>query len=113
VDRIEGARSTVQTFTPRYAVELTPSGTLSIPSTTQNAAESTFSVAPPRLSDPRTSGSRSKSVFAKSGPTYIYQCGMCGKKFRRSRMNSKIGKHKGHGGFSRPGRTGILVETKY
>lgn len=113
VDRIEGAHSTAQTFTPRYAVELTPSGTPSIPSTTRNAAETTFSAAPPRPFAPRSSRDRSKSVFARRGPTYIYQCGMCGKKFRRSRMDSKLGKHKGQGGFSCPGRTGILVETKY
>ncbi|TJW39331.1 MAG: WYL domain-containing protein, partial [Mesorhizobium sp.] len=30
-DRIEGARTTNQTFTPRYAIELTPSGPLIIP----------------------------------------------------------------------------------
>jgi len=31
VDRIQGARATNQIFTPRYAIELTPSGPVSIP----------------------------------------------------------------------------------
>jgi predicted DNA-binding transcriptional regulator YafY len=34
VDRIRGARTTQQTFTPHYAVELTPTGPISAPMTT-------------------------------------------------------------------------------
>ena len=42
VDRIQGARSTAQSFTPRYAIELTPSGPVSIPPT-QRSSTSTSS----------------------------------------------------------------------
>lgn len=113
IDRIQGARSTAQTFTPRYAVELTPTGALSIPPATRSTSEASFSAAPARRAAPRSSGGRSKSIFGSTGPTYIYQCGMCGKKFRRSKMDSKLGEHKGQSGFKCPGRTGFLVDTKY
>ena len=37
IDRIQDARTTNQTFTPRYAIELTPSGPVSIPPTQQSS----------------------------------------------------------------------------
>ena len=40
VDRIQGARTTSQVFTPRYAVELTPSGPVSIPPTQRSSSSS-------------------------------------------------------------------------
>lgn len=114
VDRIEGARSTGQVFTPRYAMELTPSGPLAIAPTTRSDGSgsltmrgSSFSSTPVRRSV------KSKSPFGATGPSYIYQCGVCGKKFRRSSMDSKLNEHKGQSGFKCPGRIGIYVETKY
>ena len=40
IDRIQGARSTNQIFTPRYAVELTPSGPVPIPPTDRRLSSS-------------------------------------------------------------------------
>lgn len=115
VDRIQGARSTAQSFTPRYAIELTPSGPVSIPPT-QRSSTSTSSAGFGSLrsaSRPaRRPARRSASAFSQ-GPTYIYQCGMCGKTFRRKKQSSRLNKHKAPGGFPCSGRTGYLVDTKY
>lgn len=115
VERIQGARTTSRTFTPRYEVELTPSGPVSIPQTERRSgggfgggwgggvSRSRSSTRTPR---------RTKSTFG-SGPTYVYQCGMCGKKFNRKKMDGRLNKHKAPGGFSCSGRTGFLVNTRY
>ena len=70
VDRIQGAKATSQSFTPRYAVELTPSGPVIIPPTPHTAvtrtATQTF-----RSTRPVTPRSTAKSSF---GPIYVYQC---------------------------------------
>ncbi len=115
VDRIQGARTTDQTFSPRYAVELTPTGPVSI----QPTHRSTDSGRPGGFGNLRSVArpARRRSVRSSSslsqGPTYIYQCGLCGKKFRRKSHSSKLNKHKGLSGVTCSGRTGFLVETKY
>lgn len=116
VDRIEGARSTGRTFDPKYAVELTPSGPMSIPRTERASSPPTVIRRPGSLSSgtrrPRRPGRRRVSP-AGQGPTYVYQCPMCGKKFRRKRRSSKLKKHKAPGGYPCSGRTGFLVDTQY
>jgi hypothetical protein len=111
VDRIQGARSTNRTFTPRYAVELTPSGPVPIPMAQRTSSSSgrTGRTAPVRAM--RASPRRSTS-FAQ-GPTYVYECGMCGKKFRHKTQSATLNKHKGQGGYPCPGRTGFLLDVKY
>ena len=115
VDRIQGARTTDQTFSPRYAVELTPTGPVSI----QPTQRSTGSGRSGGFGSLRSAArpARRKAVWSSSsflqGPTYIYQCGLCGKKFRRKSHSSKLNKHKGLGGFPCAGRIGLLVDTKY
>jgi predicted nucleotidyltransferase component of viral defense system len=115
VDRIEGVRITNRTFAPRYAVELNPSGPLAIaPSArTETSSRAQRQDTNLRPRKPSRTTTRARSFFGKSGPTYIYRCGICGKKFRRSKMDSKLNEHKGRAGFKCPGRTGIYVETKY
>lgn len=116
VDRIQGAQTTNQTFVPKYEVELTPSGLVSIPPTERRSAGfgsqstgSLYDVRPARA--PRAPRRRTKSF--STGPTYVYECGMCGKKFNRKKMNGRLNKHKAPGGFQCSGRTGFLVDTKY
>ena len=116
VDRIQGARTTNRSFTPRYAVELTPSGPVAIPRTASSSSGTGGSggfgslrpPARPRRRPVRRSGSSSGQ-----GPTYIYQCGMCGKRFRRKSMNGRLNRHKAPGGLPCSGRSGILVDTQY
>ena len=106
VDRIEGARTTNQTFTPRYAIELTPAGPVTIPPTSRTtgagAISSTFRSA-------RPARTRSQSF----GPTYVYECSYCGKKFRRKNQSTSLSPHKDRYGYPCPGRTGFWVDTQY
>ncbi|MGB8725372.1 MAG: nucleotidyl transferase AbiEii/AbiGii toxin family protein [Terriglobales bacterium] len=93
VDRIRGARTTQQTFTPHYAIELTPTGPISAPMATYG---------------PRMTASRS----SRSGPVYVYQCSRCNKRFEHSKRDSKLRKHKDSNGWPCSGRHGIWVDTK-
>ena len=120
VDRIQGAQTTSQVFTPRYAVELTPSGPVSIPPTQRSSSDGsgygTFGgFSTPRV--PRRSARRSTSrgfgTSFMSGPTYVYECMYCHKKFRRKKQSSALNPHKTPNGRPCPGRTGYLVDTKY
>jgi predicted nucleotidyltransferase component of viral defense system len=116
VDRIKGARTTGRTFAPRFAVELTPSGPVSIPPTQRTSSGSSggagFGSVRAQRRPVRRRARRSASSFGR-GPTYIYQCGMCGKKFRRKTRSSRMNRHKAPGGFPCSGRTGFLVDIKY
>ncbi len=106
VERIQGAQSTSQSFVPRYEIELTPSGPVAIPPTTRTSSSS-FGV--PRAAT-RPVRRRTKSTY---GPTYVYECGVCGKKFRRNKQTSTLNAHKAPGGYPCMGRTAIYVDTQY
>jgi predicted nucleotidyltransferase component of viral defense system len=93
VDRIRGARTTQQTFTPHYAIELTPTGPISAPMATYG---------------PRMTASRSP----RSGPVYVYQCSRCSKRFEHSKRDPALRKHKDNNGWPCSGRHGIWVDTK-
>jgi predicted nucleotidyltransferase component of viral defense system len=92
IDQIRGARATQQSFIPRYAIELTPTGPISSP--------------------PARMASRS-TLAARSGPIYIYQCGRCGKRFEHSKRDAKLRAHKNQFGRPCAGRHGFWVDTKY
>lgn len=113
VDRIRGARTTGRIFAPRYAVELTPSGPFTIPPTQRMSSGYSGGGGFGSLRTPRRSvrrpARRSVPSFSQ-GPTYICQCGMCGKKFRRKNRSNRLNKHKAPSGFPCSGRTGFLVE---
>ena len=103
VDRITGARVTSQTFVPRYAVELTPSGPVSAP-------PSRGAVPVSRMGIGRTVSNRART---STGPTYVYQCPVCQKKFRRQTRDSSLRPHQSPAGYSCSGRTGYLIDTQY
>lgn len=107
VDRIRGARTTNRSFTPRYAIELTPGGPVLVTPTQRSSSDrsagSAGIVGPMRA--------RRRPSFAQ-GPTYVYECGMCGKKFRRRTMNRTLNKHNNSAGFECSGRSGFLVNTE-
>lgn len=115
VDRIQGARSTNETFVPRYAIELTPSGPVAIPSTARSPATgATFRGATARLPRmPKPRGFTAPKPYQGFGPTYVYQCPICSKKFSRKSLSSALNAHKSPQGYPCSGRTGFLVETKY
>jgi len=105
VDRIDGAQSTNQSFTPRYEIELTPTGTLTI---SDNPVRN-VPAAPLHISQP----SRRSSAISGTGPTYIYECSYCGKKFRRKSQSPRLNKHKDNSGYPCSGRMGYLADTRY
>ncbi len=101
IDRIQGAQTTGQSFTPRYVVELSPEGSVIIP---PNATRSVPT---------RTPRSRRRRVSWPSGPRYIYECSYCGKHFTRQTTTSRLNPHKDKSGYPCPGRVAIYVETRY
>ncbi len=102
VDRIQGARATDQAFVPKYAIELTPMGPLPVLPTTRGTGVA-------RPSVPRTS----RRSTRHSGPVYVYECGICGKRFKRTKQDSRLRPHKTRDGWQCSGRTGWLVDTRY
>ncbi len=101
VDRIQGARATKRGFVPRFAIELSASGPMSAPSSAQ------------RFVDPRGTRSATKRRGGGLGPTYVYQCSFCGKRFDRSRHDASLRPHKDKNGWPCAGRVGYLVNTRY
>lgn len=113
IDRIEGARTTSQSFTPRYAVELTPAGPVVVPQAaapvrTPSAIAKPFR--PARVPAPRAA---KRAVSNSFQPTYVYQCPYCQKKFRRKSNTSALNPHKQQNGYPCPGRSGIYITTEY
>ena len=95
VDRMQGATVTSEVFAPRYSVELTSTGPLSIAP----------SSAMPRIA--RTRSSRA------NGPTYVYRCTICRKTFYKRTTDGSLNAHKNPRGYPCPGRHGVFVRTKY
>lgn len=104
VDRIQGAEITQTPFIPQHAVELTPSGPVMAPQLKRN---------PSSVPSYKPSTRRSISRRQTSGPTYVIECPYCGKRFNRKKSGTKLNPHKDKDGYSCPGRSGYLVDTKY
>ena len=93
LDRIQHAEVTDEVFTPRYAVELNPSGPLSIPPTPARVAA---------LSYPRAA----RAVPQTGTRRYVYQCRLCQRRFYRKAQNPTIRQHKDRNGWPCGGRRG-------
>lgn len=109
IDRIEGASVTDRSFVPRHQIELTATGPVAVP---QNILQTRSQ---PRQTSGYAFGSRRpiQSTGQRTGPTYIYECGICGKTFRRKKQTSLLNPHKGQNGFPCPGRTAIYKDIRY
>jgi len=93
VDRIESIQATKLPFKPRFAVEFTSEGPFRAPPTQRSADQPT---------------KRRKDL---SGVNYVIECTSCGKRFRRSKSDSKLRPHKAKGSdWQCPGRVGYLVD---
>ena len=104
MDRIVGARATERTYAPRYPIELTPTGPLSIPAKEVVARTSSPSWGRFAIGQRRS---------AKTGPTYVYRCPVCGKEFERKRRDATLRQHKNRSGSNCYGRIGIYARTNY
>ncbi len=107
LDRVQGAQVTDQSFTPRFAVELTPTDVGIILPTTGGTSRSALGFSRRRR---RQAGQVRPST---GGPIYIYQCSACRKKFERRRHDPHLRAHKTPQGWPCSGRTAFLVGTKY
>lgn len=96
-DRIESVSVTEKSFTPRYVVEITSSGYLPIHQLERKSNVGSF-VYGRRIS---------------SGPTYVYSCSACGKKFRRKTRSSKLKEHNDKNGYRCYGRYATFEGTEY
>jgi hypothetical protein len=66
------------------------------------------------MAQPRArSATRRNPPRNSQGPTYVYKCTLCGKKFSRKKQSATLNPHKMPNGHPCPGRTGILLEVKY
>lgn len=111
VDRMQGARTTNQTFVPRYAIELSPQSPLLVAPSA--ARPQSFAPRVTTIKTTRAQSIRSRRNVGFGQPVYIYQCPICQKKFRRDRMDGRLNAHKNDWGGQCSGRTGYIVETKY
>ncbi|MFZ0943430.1 MAG: nucleotidyl transferase AbiEii/AbiGii toxin family protein [Syntrophobacteraceae bacterium] len=98
-ERIEAIENTEEKFEPRHPIELCKAG---------EKPENPYLFDPERPI-PSPKRRRSKSF----GPTYIYQCSYCGKRFARKSNNAILRPHKSKSGYPCGGRHGFYVTTKY
>lgn len=116
VDSILGVRTTQTSFSPRFPIELTPSGPQSIPQNTRSVSGGGFGVRNTPVIG-RSSGrraTRSSSFAGTSGPTYVFKCSACGKSFNKKTHDATLNKHKNsRTGYECYGTFGTYVRTKY
>ena len=98
VDRMQAAAVTSQVFAPRYAVELTSTGPLTVA---------------PSTAMPRIATRRRASAVRRQGPTYVYRCTVCKRTFNKKTMDGSLNPHKHPRGYPCPGGYGVYVRTKY
>ncbi len=104
VSNILGVSPTQLSFSPRYPIELTPSGPQSVQALTRSAGIPNI-----RTSTRRTSRFRATGT----GPTFVYRCTVCGKLFQRKTQDSTLRPHKNPAGWACYGTYGTYVRTKY
>jgi len=114
VDSILGVKTTQTPFTPRYPIELTPSGSQNIPRTASSGSGGSFGGRrPPSIrQSPARKSTRSSSIG--SGPTYVFRCSVCGKTFNKKSYDATLNRHKNNRtGYECYGTFGTYVRTKY
>lgn len=86
VDRIQDAQTTNETFVPRYAIELSPSGPVTVqPAATRTSRRQSL------WGSPRYSSS-------STSPRDVYECPSCGRHFYRKNRNAALRPHKDKSG---------------
>ena len=100
VAKMADVRPTRTAFQPRYRIEFTPGGPITAPLTASPSRITSRAYGPLRA----PSGS-----LPGYGPTYVFACALCSKRFRRSTNDVKLRPHKTKDGWDCPGRQGYLV----
>ena len=115
VDRIEGAHVTGETFDSRFAIELTPAGPLGIAPTRRSGSSAAERTGPTttRMTRARSRGvGRRSGLTFPTGPTYVYRCVYCGKRFSRKKQTHSLNPHKDWNSFPCAGRNAVLVDMR-
>ncbi len=99
IDEMYDVRASNAGFSPRYRVELSAQGPLSIPEVTRNPGV----IRLPRLT----------KTSAFHGPTHVFECSYCGKRFKRQKYDAQLRPHKDKTGWDCPSRIGYWVDTIY
>jgi hypothetical protein len=102
VDRIHAATILSRGFTPRFQIELTPTGPLMAPGTSRGSGNP--------WQQPPARRQRTGSAWTKT--IYLYRCPICSKRFERSSMDPTLRAHKNPSGYPCAGRHGIYEGTK-
>jgi hypothetical protein len=114
VENILGVKPTQITFSPRYPIELTPSGPQNIP---QTDSASGGRIIPRRTPSFRraTPGRVPRiATYGASGPTYVFRCPVCSKTFNRKSYDAAPRTHKNnHTGYDCFGSYLVYVKTTY
>ncbi len=106
IDRIESAEVTQIPFSSTGNVEMDHMDPAFAPYVKRERAKK-----PPRTPSVYKPVKPKKQSF---GPTYVYECSWCHKKFNKKIRSTSIGKHKmKNQNYPCNGRTGWLVDTKY
>lgn len=116
IESILGVNVTQTPFTPRYPIELSPSGPQSVPRLTSSGTTGVFnsSQRPTVRRSTSTRPSRTRKVTVPSGPVHVFRCTVCGKTFNKKNYDATLNKHK-HKRTGLPcyGTIGTFVRTKY
>ena len=113
INQINDASITNRVFIPRFQVELSPSG-ISVPIAQRTPVERLGLPTRPKVAKIATKQSPSRrrtSAYPSKGPTYIYRCPMCNKKFKRKSQNARLNPHKSKDGWPCSGRVGYYEDT--
>jgi hypothetical protein len=108
--KIESLKILNEQFEPRFEIEVSKAGE----STRKSYFGKPFSEKKRSVASRRVIGTeraRSYSFSTSFGAVYIYECSMCGKRFRRKSNNSKLNKHKDKFGNTCYGRYAMLLDT--
>jgi predicted nucleotidyltransferase component of viral defense system len=100
VNQIQHVRVTTTPFRPTFAIEFSSAGPLSAP-----PARS-----PIRL---RRAVSARRPSSRRGGISYVIECPVCNKRFRRTTRGLTLRPHKTPGGWNCSGRRGYLVDTTF
>lgn len=95
---VESLEITDTAFEPRFEIQLAKAG--------DSAISGYFTGTPGRGRSPVR---RSRPRTFRTGPRYVIECGLCGKKFTRTTRSTSLNKHKDRYGYQCHGRRGYLV----
>jgi hypothetical protein len=97
LSKIRDLRTTKIPFQPRYRIELAPGGIAT-------------SLPPAAPGQRRVPGRPRLPRSAAAGLTYVIECFYCQRKFRHTKNDPSLAKHKTKDGWDCPGRRGYLAE---